>query len=178
MASLGSFGTEREPLDLDFNWFGETIRVNPDASDLDFMEFMQNAENIELPDDLEGLTASQQAAVMNTMTAVTTAMNAFVRGQIHPQDWERFWRTAKAHRQQNSDLMQLSRDITAAVARFPTGRSSGSGTTPSTTSPKSSAAASSTARRERVTGHALELLKGRPDLKLALINQRNAESAA
>lgn len=175
MASLGNFGVAREPLDLDFQWFGATIRVNPDASDLDFMEFMHSAENVELPDDIQDLTPAQQMAILNTMNSVTTAMNNFVRDQIHPDDWPEFWRLAKANRQRNSDLMQLSRDITAAVSRFPTGQQSASTTTPSSTRPRSGAGSSSVGRQQEVMRLALEHLPQRPDLRSALKRQQAAE---
>jgi hypothetical protein len=180
MPSLGTFGTAREPLDLDFEWFGAIIRVNPDASDLGFMEFMENAEKVQLPDSIEGLDPDEQIKLLNSLSSVTDAMNQFVREQIHPDDWAEFWQLAKKNRQQNADLMQLSRDITAGVTRFRTGRSSGSTGTPSSTAPKLTAVASSPVdlRREAVAQAAAVHLDKRPDLRLILRNQARAERAA
>lgn len=198
MTFLGDFGEEREPLDLEFGWCGERFRVHPDATDLGFMEFMAQAQGTELPEDLdaESIAAdpSKAAAMVNRMTQATTMMHRFIRDQIHPEDWDRFWTVAKAHRQQTSDLMRLSHNLTAAIARFPTGQSSGSASTPPSVSKKSSGGSSSqgrarnralsrqesaqTQRRHQVEADAAALLPGRPDLRLLLWEQARARDAA
>lgn len=175
MPSLGNFGTARPPLDLDFGWFGATIRVNPRASDLGLTEFMATAEGIVLPDldiDEANPTAEQlqqMTAAMNAMAAVTKALQKFMREQIHPDDWDEFWRLAKGNGQQNTDLMALSKALAAEIAQhatgFPTGPSSDSSPTPPTTSPKSSGGSSSAQDKAK------KILAGRPDLRLALARQ-------
>jgi len=119
-------------------------------------------------------------------------MHRFIRSQIHPDDWERFLEVAKAKRQQTSDLMRLSHNLTAAITRFPTGQSADSAPTPSSTSKKSSGGSSSagkaqrralhrtadrTAQRHRAQDDADRMLAGRPDLRLALARQRAEQDA-
>lgn len=194
---IGDFGEERAPLDLEFGWCGDRFRVHPDATDIGFMEFMASAQEVELPADIdiESLSAdpAKAIAVMNTMNTATHAMHRFIRGQIHPDDWDRFLAVAKAKRQQTSDLMRLSHNLTAAIARFPTGQSVDSAPTPSNTSKKSSGGSSSagkaqrravgrtadrTAQRHRAQDSADQLLSGRPDLRLALARQRAEQDLA
>lgn len=203
MASLGTFGVVRPPLELDFDWFGATIRVDPRASDLSFTEFMSVADGITLPDfddvDDDNPTAEQlqqMAAAVNAMTAVTKALQRMLRDQIHPQDWDTFWRLAKENGQQNSDLLAvskaLSQEITEYAAGFPTGQPSDSPATPPRMSKKSSGGSSTAGRRQRqltsksaatqhrhrVQDDAAKLLAGRPDLRLALWQQRQEQDAA
>lgn len=210
MPSLGNFGTDRPPIDLDFGWFGATIRVNPRASDLSLTEFMSAAEGIQLPDldgvDEDNLTPAQvqqMAAAMNSMASVTRAVKTLVRDQIHPDDWDTFWKLAIANGQQNADLVALSKALAAEIAEhaagFPTGPSSGSAPTPKSTKPRSSADSSSAAakrrelassptgspaespetrRRHQVQDDAAKLLAGRPELRLALLRQRWDQDAA
>lgn len=187
MPSLGNFGTTRPPLDLDFGWFGATIRVNPRASDLALTEFMSHAEGITLPDidgfDEDNPTAEhlqQMAAAMNAMASVTKALQKFMRDQIHPDDWDTFWRLAIENGQQNSDLLALSKalasEIAEHIAGFPTGQSSASAPTPANTKPRSAAGSSS--RQRQVEDDAMRLLSGRPDLRLVLHRQRQEALSA
>jgi hypothetical protein len=178
MGSLGKRGTQRDAVDLDFDYFGVTIRVHPDATDLDVADLMESAGDMDL-DDEEGARE------------VMGSMSRFMRGQIHPDDRELFWRTAKANRQQLKDIIDVARTITQAVAElasgFPTGQPSGSPSTTANTSKKSRGGTSSEARAERrraaaatsrgrrATDEAMGLLEGRPDLKLALARQVAAE---
>jgi hypothetical protein len=210
MGSLGNLGTARPPVDLDFGWFGATIRVNPRASDLSLTEFMSVAEGITMPDlddfDEDNPTQAQlqqMASAMNAMASVTKALQKFMREQIHPQDWDEFWRLARENGQQNSDLLAVSKALSAKVAEhatgFPTGPSSDSAPTRSSTSKKSTGGSSSvgtsasrarralaaspavsaaTQRRHQVQDAAAELLAKRPDLRLALWHQRQEQDAA
>jgi hypothetical protein len=107
---LGSFGTPRAAVDMTFDYFGETIRVHPHASDLALVDFMDQASGV----DSENVYQAMQTMV------------EWLRQQIHPDDWDRFYAAAKGNGQQVGDLMHVAREITAAVAGFPTGESSGS----------------------------------------------------
>ena len=205
MASLGTFGTVRPPLELDFVWFGATIRVNPRASDLSLTEFMSIAEGIVMPDldgiDEDNITPAQMqqmTVAINAMASVTQALQRMLREQIHPQDWEEFWRLARENGQQNSDLFAVSKALSAEIAEhatgFPTGPLSASAPTPPSTSRKSTGGSSSAAkrralaaspavspetqRRHKVQDDAAKLLAGRPDLRLALWRQRQDQDAA
>ena len=181
--SIGSLGVKRDPVDLEFDYFGEVIRVHPDATDLDVADLMAAVGDADL-DDEEGAKE------------VMGELSRFLLGSIHPDDRQRFWELSKANRQQVKDIVDVARAITEAVAAqasgFPTGQPSDSASTSSSTSKKSRGGTSSqaraerrrasaeTARQRRVTEDAMEALSGRPDLKLALARQvasQGAESA-
>jgi hypothetical protein len=197
VGSLGDFGVSRPPLDLSFGWFGATIRVNPRASDLSLTEFMAAAEGIEIPDtddfDDDNPTPEQMrmmANAINAMSSVTKALQQFMRDQIHPDDWPEFNRLAKENGQQNADLLAVSKSLAAAIAEhvagFPTGQSSDSPPSPGSARPRSSDGSSSAGarsdisarerRRREVQSQAMQLLPGRPDLRLALARQQQSES--
>jgi hypothetical protein len=166
----GDFGTHRDAVDADFPYFGETIRVHPDASDLHFAELMIVANGIDVGDidmdDPASWTAEQRVAVAKANDATIHA----IQGQIHPDDWDRFFKTAQANRQRTMDLMELSKKITEAVAGFPTGQPSGSAVGRPPTKRKSRA--DSSARR------ALKMLEGRPDLQMAVVKAHEAQAEA
>lgn len=179
MGSLGSLGTARDAVELDFEWFGSTIRVHPDASDLGTADMMMQFGGLDVDDDDDARAAME-------------ALSEHLLSQIHPDDREEFWRLAKANRQQMADIVAVSKAITEAVAGFPTGQSADSSATPKSTSKKSSGGSSSaakrarmaqsrreleTARRHDVQDQALEQLEGRPDLRLALWRQREYQDA-
>lgn len=181
MGSLGSLGTQRDAVELDFDWFGATIRVHPDASDLQTADMMMQFGGLDLDDD-EGARAAMES------------VSEHLLGQIHPEDRDEFWRLAKANRQQMADIIAVSKAITEAVAGFPTGQPSDSTDTPKSMSKKSSGGSSSagraqrraqtreltaaTQRRHQVQDQAAEILSGRPDLRLALYRQRQEQDAA
>lgn len=151
--SLGSFGTPREAIDLDFVWCGEaTIRVNPDATDMDFLDFMATARGVqvELADGEEN-DPDKVAQALQQASGALDLMYRFIRRQIHPDDWDEFLRIARANRQQVADLMVLARSLTEAISRFPTGRPSGSSDGGTTTSTSSSVGSSSRAERRKAS---------------------------
>jgi hypothetical protein len=174
----GMFGTPREAVDADFPYFGQRIRIHPDATDLFEVDIMAKAQAIELGDidlsDPTTWTAEQAKAMQDGMTVALDA----VKGQIHPDDWDRFLTVARANRQQTMDLMELSQKLTAEVAGFPTGQSTDSSTTPPRTGRKSR---SNSSGRGRSAGpsvadsrKALRLLDGRPDLQMAVVRAAEA----
>jgi hypothetical protein len=156
---LGELGTRRDPVDVTFAWFGETIRVNPQYSDLLFIEFLDAAATVD----------------MNSRTAAQKATMAFLRDQIHPEDWDKFVALNKANNQQFADMLDLAGGIVKAVAGFPTGRPSDSSDGPQPTKPSSTGASSSVAS-------AMAQLQGRPDLKMAIyqaeVERRRAAAPA
>lgn len=137
--SLGSLGTPREPItDMDFDYFGVIIRVNETASDLDMVGFMLDS-------------AALGDVGLNTQAAMVATSN-YLRGLIHPDDWDTFWRQARANRQNMEDLMTLGQQIIEAVAEgFPTKPSSESDSGPESTRQSSKRASSS-----RATGKAAD----------------------
>jgi hypothetical protein len=183
MASLGSLGVQRDAVDLDFEYFGEMIRVHPDATDLGVADLMSAFGEVDIEDE-EGAKE------------VMGGVAGFLRDNIHPDDRDLFWRTAKANRQQLKDIIAVVKAITEAVAEaasgFPTGQPSDSASSTSGASKKSRGGTSSQVRAERrraaaessrsraVAQQAMGELDGRPDLKLALarhVAAQDAESA-
>jgi hypothetical protein len=165
MASIGKLGTAHAEIDLDFDYFGETIRVSPFASDIDFIEFMSRAESIDEVDEIAAMHATLE----------------YIKVQIHPDDWDLFWATAKRNRQNTLDLLDTSKAILEAIAGFPTGQPSVSSDGRQSTARRSQGGSSSAARRgsrkQSDTERALSSLKGRPDLKL-IVRQAAAARAA
>jgi len=168
MASIGSLGTIRDALDLDFEYFGVVVRVNPDLTDLNQIEFLENASSIDESNATRGMLA----------------IGTYLRDLVHPDDWDVFWRASKANRQQLDDLMQTAHAIVEAVSGFPTGRLSGSSAGQSTTKPRSGAGTSSARRAgrrqaaiEADTRAALSMVEGRPDLKVVVADAHQARQS-
>lgn len=166
--SLGDLGTPHEPVDLTFNYFGVVIRVSPDASDLDLVGFMLEAAEVEAVDEQKAMQATSR----------------YLKGLIAAEDWDTFWRTSKANRQNLPDLLMLGERIIEALAGVPTQPSSDSSGGPQTTSPKSkggssSRRASKTATDAAATRRALELVPaGRADLKEFVIQAAETRQAS
>lgn len=165
--SIGDFGTEHEPIEaLDFGYFGERIRVHPDAGELTYLDFMAKAMEVDETDEAEGVRLTM----------------SFLKQQVHPEDWDLFWAKAMGNRQRLADLMLISRAIVEATAGFPTEPSSDSPDTPSTMPTKSKAASSRRGKTraiesakpiddwtsDEVATAALAQLGGRPDLQRAV----------
>jgi hypothetical protein len=173
----GDFGTQRDAVDADFRYFGETIRVHPDASDLHHAELMLVATGIDLGDididDPTTWTNEQAAALQKANDAVLQA----IRGQIHPDDWDRFFKTAKTNRQSTFDLMAVSQKVAEAVAGFPTGQPSASSAGRPNTR-RSSKGAGSSRRAAQSARRALRLIgDDRPDLQMAAVRAYEAKVA-
>jgi hypothetical protein len=139
---------------------------------------MAKAQSIELGDidfnDPSSWTREQAKAMGEANDAALDA----IKGQIHPDDWDRFMKTARANRQMTLDLMELSQKLTEAIAGFPTGRSADSSATPTRIERRSR---SSSSGRGRLAGpsptdsrKALRLLHGRPDLQMAVVRAAEA----
>ena len=190
----GQFGTPRPVVDADFPYFGEVIRLHPDANDLVFTELMMKARQVDLGDLDPNDPSSWDPVTMAAANEAAGLATDMIRQQIHPDDWDRFWATARRNRQHTIDLMALSQELAGLVADFPTGPPSASSDGRSTTSPKSRAGSSSPGRRTRSpstrgrrtpstrdTVVALAEFKGRPDLKNAAYQTelaRRAEDAS
>lgn len=186
MVSLGTLGRQRQPIDMDFDWFGQTIRVHPMASDLVEYDFIERAASIDLAGlDLDKIRADGQITADNigdlqklvaASQAASQAQMASIKNLIHPDDWDRFWKLAIDNGQNLDDLAQVQRTITAALADFPTGPPSDSsdGRTPPETAPSSTAAS---LLRAPVTDadKALAAWRGRPDLQEFVVMQEEAE---
>ena len=172
---LGSLGTVRAVTEeVTFDYFGQTIRANPAASDLAFMEFLEASEGIDVDEENP---AARAKAEMESVKILMT----YLREQIHPQDWPVFWNTAKARGQTTMDLMLLSQAITEAVSNFPIGRPADSSGGPQKTPQKSTADSSSLGKTRRSSSDsraALTLLQGRPDLQQVVLAAEQARATA
>lgn len=179
---IGDLGTVRNADDVVvvFGFFGTKIRANANASDLGFIEFLTKAETMDQ---------------INEVEAVRLVMD-YLRDQIHPGDWDEFWRLAKANGQSSEDLMMVSHQIQEAMSGFPTGQPSASRAGRRATARKSGDASRSRATRTRaarsraagvvegevvskedtVMSRAMELLEGRGDLKVAVWEAHKARA--
>jgi hypothetical protein len=191
--SIGSLGRKREPLDMDFDYFGETIRIHPYATDeveLDFIDAGRDIDVDSLTDldfaEFESKSEAEQTRILATLGKAQRAgylaiMNA-LRKLIHPDDFETYRRLGAEHGQQVRDRMSDIRAITVAVVEattdFPTGQRSGSPDGPPTTPPSSEVASFSQTRAGSDFETALALERGRPDLQEFFVIQREAEEQA
>lgn len=168
MASLGTFGRRYDKIDLDFDWFGETIRVHPEVSQASLTEFLAGAADV--PQDDE--------------PAAAKLIFGLLRGVIHPDDFDRFWTIAKRERQDpQADLMPIAKAIVEAMSGFPTGQLSDS-SAGSVPTPQSSRVdlPSPDVPAPVLTGgttadRALSMLRKRPDLQEFVVMQEEAEQA-
>jgi hypothetical protein len=152
---LGELGKVHEGVRAAFRFYGESVRVHPALSDLAFIDFMDEAGQLEIPEDLdaEDMTPEQRTQILNANTSV----KRFLRQVIHPEDFERFWVTARAHAATMADLMVLAQTVVSGVAGRPTQSRSGSSPGREPT-PLESGAGSSSAVVRRLES------AGRPDL--------------
>lgn len=126
--NLGTFGTEHDALDVDFDYFGTLIRVNPELSGLSLLEVLAVVAEF----DEETPTK-----------AVVQAIDDLRAVAIHEGDIDAFRKLFKVNRQSLDDLIDLAKALLEAVAEVPTvqpsGSSSGHGTTEQTSVVVSSA---------------------------------------
>lgn len=154
MTHLGDFGSPAEDFEeVTFGYFGETIHANPSLSELDYVDFIETAG-----------TVDPETAGPETVGLV----KSFARMCIQPDDFEKFWQTAKTHRQGIAEVFKVLQAIVEVVADRPTERSSSSAATPTTDATKSAGVSSAVAAR----------LEGRPDLQLIVERSLEAQAAA
>jgi hypothetical protein len=166
---LGELGQSRGTINITFGWFGRQLRVNPGAGELELVEFLVEADEIDVGETDMDLEASLPAM---------RATFKFLKAQIHPDDWPVFFDLAKVNRQSTMDLMKVAMLIVDKLSAFPTGPSAVSGagtgpTSPSATdgSPSPVSAASALTRR------ALSMVPPtRPDLAAAYVDAAEARA--
>jgi hypothetical protein len=166
---LGELGQSRGKVDVTFGWFGQQLRVNPGAGELELVEFLLEAETIEVGDTDMDLEKSMPAM---------KATFKFLKAQIHPDDWPVFFDLAKVNRQSTMDLMKVAMSIVDKLSAFPTGPSADSGAGTATTSAKSTGGSrSSVSATSALTRRALALVPNtRPDLAAAFVNAEEARA--
>ncbi len=117
-------GDEQEPVTATFRYFGETFRVNPNVSEVDIIDFM---------DDASRVSADDPASI--------TIVKTFGRSMLHPEDFDRFWDTVRAKRQDSDAVMAvLWRVMDGVTARPTTPPSDSSDGRPATSQPSPSTA--------------------------------------
>jgi hypothetical protein len=179
--NIGSLGRRREPVDLEFDYFGHTVRVNPQASDAVEVEFLEAGRDVDVEalQDLdlaaiEAMDPAEQAKLVRTMDKVVRsgylALMSSLRQLVHPDDWDTYWKVGADNSQQLRDRMADVKAITQAVVEattdFPGGRRSGSPAGPATTPPSSAAVSPSPAPRQASDLEiSLALERGRPDIQ-------------
>lgn len=188
--SIGDLGVRRAPVDLEFGYFGATIRVHPAASDTVELEFLDAGRDIDIEalqnHDLDTLDDEQRFAVVSATVRAVRAGYLLVKGSlqqvIHPDDWQTYWRLARENGQRIADLMTDLKRITAAVVEadtgFPTLPPSASADGPESTPPRSAVASSSVGGRPvSDADKALAMLRSRPDLQEFVVMQEEATGA-
>jgi hypothetical protein len=115
---LGDFGEDaRPPVMASFRYFGDTIRVNPELTEIAVMDFFDEAEKV-------GKTDPRAMLIIKR----------FAEDSIHPQDFAKFWALVKSHGQDTEDVMGLLWKVLEGVTARPTGRPSDSSAGPTVTS--------------------------------------------
>lgn len=164
MTSIGSFGVDRPRVDLSFDYFGETIRVHPDASDLKAMNMILSIGDLDMDNE-------------DHAPEIIAALKDQLFGQVHPEDQKRFWQLAMDNRQTRMDLLAITKAITEAIAGFPTQPHSDLPHTPTADDMNYGPASRQQRRalaREADKGNtraALTLLQGRPDLQKVVLDR-------
>jgi hypothetical protein len=141
MGSLGNLGTPRDALDVDFEWFGSTVRANPDLTDMVLADFMAKAVTVD-----------------DETPEAYRLLEDLMRQTIHPDDFDTYWRLAQVNRQTSADHRDVLKAVVAEATGRPTLRSS-----ESSDGPKASVDESEAAFVKRVT-------VGRPDLEVGLVS--------
>lgn len=151
MTHLGEFGNPHPEHNATFSYFGATIRVHPQLTDIALME---------LGDVLAALGQNDESPLeaLRRMTGVL----------VHPNDVDVFWARLRANRQTTEDLSDLAVKLVEGITDRPTGLPSDSSAGQPNT-PTSSEAASSSVDEE-----ALRLLEGRPRLQVLLLPEHHA----
>lgn len=191
--SIGSLGREREPLDLEFEYFGKTLRVHPFASDDVEVEFIDAGRDIDVDSlmsmDLtkfDNLDEAEQTRLLGEIgkaqRAGYVALMRSLRRLIHPDDFETYWKLGAEHGQQVIDRMRDVRAISSAVVEavtdFPTGQPSDSPPGPATTPPSSEVVSYSQTRGASDFDRAMALERGRPDLQEFFVMEKEYQEAA
>jgi hypothetical protein len=199
--SIGVLGTVHQPLDLEFQYFGQTIRVHPNASDTVELDFLEAGRDIDLSmfdKPIEELEAQEQLAVVGQLAKALHATDALMRDSlkklIHPDDFDTYWKLAVENGQRVRDLSADIKRLTAAVVEadtgFPTMPPSGSPDGPAPTPPTSGDGSSSAAAPASTSEPALPpdlvkslaLERGRSDIQtfyvMEYLTQQQAEQAA
>lgn len=145
-----------------FGWYGEDIRINPELSELDLIDLAEEAAQTSTED----------------IKQITFIKDSF-RKIIHSGDFDRFWATAKAKRLGLAELMQVQTKVIEYIAKRPTQLPSGSADGQSVIEGTSAQKQDSTVSPLTAMDvrYAEREMEGRPELRLALLQQAEHRSA-
>jgi len=116
---LGDLSGEAvEPVLAEFAYFGTLVRVNPDLTETTVIDLFETAARIQV-------RGPGEIPISDTFAEAEKAKN-HVRAHIHPDDFDAFWATAKANRQDMRRLMALCWEILDLISERPTSPPSGS----------------------------------------------------
>lgn len=118
-------GEEVLPVVATFGYFGETFTVNPLLSEVDIIDFMDDASRVS-NDSPEGIMI----------------VKSFGRRVVAEEDFDKFWATARANRQGGEALMAVLWKVLDGVTARPTSPPSDSSDGRPATSPSSPPAVS------------------------------------
>lgn len=187
--SIGDLGVRRAPVDLEFRYFGATIRVHPAASDTVELEFLDVGRDIDLDalqdKDLSDLDDEGKFAAIAAMGQAVRAGYLLIKGSlqqvIHPDDWPLYWSLAKSNGQRIADLMADLKRITTSVVEADTGfpimpPADSVGGHENTPQRSGGASSSAPAPRNSDADKALRMLRNRPDLQEFVVLQQEADA--
>lgn len=189
--NIGSLGRKREPLDLEFDYFGTTVRMHPYATDAVEVEFIEAAMDVDLDElvnmDLakfDAMPAEAQVKALHDLTAAQRkgflAMMRSLRYLIHPDDFDAYWKIGNDNGQQVRDRMLDIKALTEAVIEattdFPTQPPSLSQAGRGTTAPSSEVVSPSPEVSDFERAMALE--RGRPDIQEFFVMEQEAKEQA
>lgn len=103
-------GDEVEGINASFTYFGSRFRVNPDLTELMVVDLLEQAEVVGDAEDPRALTAAK----------------GYVRGHLHPEDFDAFWTLVLAKRQGLMQVMRVCHRLLEQITERPTSAPSAS----------------------------------------------------
>lgn len=164
MGSLGDFGTIKPKVEDTFGWFGQEIRVNPRLTDLMLMDFAEYATTLD-----------------EDSPEVMQFMKRQMKLVVHTDDFEAFWQGALDNGQDSTDMMAVMKAVVETKAQRPTllpaGSSAGQARTVVTSPDVSSLPATAVSPLTAMDRRQIELMPGRPDLALVVMESARQRAA-
>jgi hypothetical protein len=109
LGDIDSQVPDRQPVTAVFRLGGERFRVNPDLSEVDAIDFMDEAEHVD---------PQNPAAI--------TLVKRWAKSTVHPGDFDAFWKKVRAKGLDSTGIMSLMWIILDGITDLPTGPPSSS----------------------------------------------------
>ena len=107
--SIGEFSfVEKPEIEETFTWGDEKFRINPDLSDSATLDVFEIANQLEVDQDNPEVQAK----------ALSMA-KTFMRDVVHPEDFDRFWKLGRKHRQGTEEYMALGMKVVGGLSENP-----------------------------------------------------------